>query len=33
MTWFKKDAATQWFHPEDETAILCHLDEALSAPV
>ena len=33
MTWFKKDADTQWFHPEDETAILRHLDEALSAPV
>ena len=33
MTWFKKDAATQWFHPEDEPAILRHLDEALSAPV
>ena len=33
MTWFKKDAATQWFHPEDETAILRHLDEVLSAPV
>ena len=33
MTWFKKDEATRWFHPNDEAGILRHLQEALAAPV
>ena len=33
MTWFKKDEATRWFHPDDEVGILRYLQEALAAPV
>ena len=33
MTWFKKDEATRWFHPDDEAGILRYLQEALAAPV
>ena len=33
MTWFKKDEATRWFHPNDEVGILRYLQEALAAPV
>ena len=33
MTWFKKDEATRWFHPNDEAGILRYLQEALAAPV
>lgn len=33
MTWFKKDEATRWFHPNDEAGILRYLQEALTAPV
>ena len=33
MTWFKKDEATRWFHPDDEVGILRYLQEALVAPV
>ena len=32
-TWFKKDEATRWFHPNDEAGILRYLQEALAAPV
>ena len=33
MTWFKKDEATRWFHPNDEAGILGYLQEVLAAPV
>ena len=33
MTWFKKDEATRWFHPNDEAGILRYIQEALAAPV
>ena len=26
MTWFKRDEEIQWFHPEQETEILDHIN-------
>ena len=33
MTWFKKDEATRWFHPDDEAGILRYLQETLAASI
>ena len=29
MTWFKRDTEITWFHPNDETAILTHIEKSL----
>ena len=33
MTWFKKDEAIRWFHPDDEAGILRYLQETLAASI
>ena len=32
MTWFKRDTDIRWFHPDEEEAILCYLDDTLMLP-
>jgi tRNA dimethylallyltransferase len=32
LTWFGKDPAMHWFHPEDGPAILRHIQQAIQAP-
>ena len=30
MTWFKRDASIRWFHPDEQEALLAHIEEQLA---
>ncbi|MDR1335453.1 MAG: tRNA (adenosine(37)-N6)-dimethylallyltransferase MiaA [Tannerella sp.] len=30
MTWFKRDKSINWFHPDDKTAILTHIEQVIN---